>query len=41
MLKRMFRIVNFIYLFVFSKINPIGYAKYIGVRIGDNVNLRE
>lgn len=38
MLKRMFRIVYFIYLFVFSKINPIGYAKYIGVRIGDNVN---
>jgi hypothetical protein len=38
MIKRLFGILKYIYYFVFSKINPIGYAKYIGVRIGNNVN---
>ena len=37
-MKRFLNILKYIYCFIFSKINPIGYAKYIGVKIGENVH---
>lgn len=37
-MNRFFRIVRHLFCFLYSKINPIGYAKYIGVRLGANVN---
>ena len=37
-MKRFLNILKYIYCFIFSKINPIGYAKYLGVKIGENVH---
>lgn len=36
-MKRLFGILRYIYFFIFSKISPIGYTKYLGVKIGENV----
>lgn len=38
MIKRLLGILRYVYYFIFSKFNPIKYAKHIGVRIGNNVN---
>lgn len=38
MINRLLGILRYIYYFVLSKINPIGYAKKIGVKVGDNVH---
>jgi acetyltransferase-like isoleucine patch superfamily enzyme len=38
MTKRIFAIIRFVYNFVYSKLNPIGYAKSIGVKMGTNVH---
>lgn len=37
-MKRIIRIVKFVFSFLFSKINPLGYARYLGVMMGSNVN---
>lgn len=38
MIKRFYGIVRFIYYFIFSKLSPLGYARNIGVKIGENVH---
>lgn len=38
MTNRILAIMHFIKNFVYSKLNPIGYAKSIGVRLGTNVH---
>jgi acetyltransferase-like isoleucine patch superfamily enzyme len=38
MIKRILAIIRFVYNFVHSKLNPIGYAKSIGVKMGTNVH---
>ena len=37
MLLRLVGIVKYLYYFFYSKINPIGYAKHLGVNLGKNV----
>ncbi|MES3040554.1 MAG: acyltransferase [Pseudomonadota bacterium] len=37
-MNRISRILKYIFSFIFSKINPLGYARYIGVVFGRNVN---
>lgn len=37
-MKRFIGILRFVYCFIFSKISPIGYIKYLGVKVGSNVN---
>ncbi|MBN6515107.1 acyltransferase [Acinetobacter pittii] len=37
MVKRLIGILKYIYFFIFSKVNPIKYAKSIGVNMGENV----
>lgn len=38
MLDRMLRIVKFIFYFIFSKVAPLRYARYLGVQLGENVH---
>lgn len=38
MIKRIIGIFRFIKNFIYSKINPLGYARYLGVKLGDNVH---
>lgn len=34
---RIFRILKYIVNLIWSKINPIGYAKHLGVKLGENI----
>lgn len=36
-MSRIINIVKYIYKFVWSKVSPLGYAKHLGVNIGNNV----
>lgn len=36
-MKRLFGVLKYIYFLIWTKINPIGYAKHLGVRLGKNV----
>lgn len=36
-ISRALNIVKYVYWLIWTKINPIGYAKYLGVKLGENV----
>jgi len=36
-MSRLIKVVKYIYKFIWSKLNPLGYAKHLGVKMGDNV----
>jgi acetyltransferase-like isoleucine patch superfamily enzyme len=38
LLIRIRNIIVYVFRFVFSKLNPIGYAKFLGVKMGQNVH---